>query len=214
MPELVLEEIIDADSGAMEWLIALLEATFPPEECETADEIRDQVRTGRGCRCWVIREGELRVGAIRGGHVPNTEFGWIIHVALSPEARGGGRGSRAIRQWAKEREQESAQEGRAYRGTVLEVERWEDAQTDAERAFREARLEFFRRLGAVRLTPTYTQPPARPDTPPVMLNLLWLGEPGIPPATIIASFYAGAFEMEAGHPFVEMACSGIDPSDL
>lgn len=92
-------------------------------------------------------------------------------------------------------------------GIYLEVERVEDAQQDQEA--RQKRLEFFKKLGAWLVTPSYIQPPSQPRQPPVALNLLFWGETRASPHELVSDFYEAAFGYNEGHPFVRAALNGL-----
>lgn len=183
-------------------ILDLFEALFPPEELEPRKVIRSEWE-GSPFETWVFEEGGRTGGVCRGRMSPSGEWCWIVHVGLRSDLRGRGWGGPLLTEGV-----EAITQGRTeVKGTILEVEREEDASSQEERSVRQRRLAFFAKIGAVRLTSTYIQAPVRPGCPPVPLNLLWLPRAAGPldPGLLIKEFYGVAFALEDDHPYVKSA---------
>lgn len=152
-----------------------------------------------------MEQGAL-VGLARGAADAESGCGWIIHLALVPSFRGGGRGATAFHHLVNFWHEEV---GAGFKGVFLEVERASDAADAAERAAREKRLAFFDRLGAQTLCQGYIQPPSAAGQPTVTLNLLWVGEPISDKEEAIRTFYRIAFQLPPSHEWVRASLSTV-----
>lgn len=188
------------------WLLDRLEAHFPPCERETRDDVMEQVGHGTGLSNWIfLSESDERVGFARARVLTNSAMGWIVHLALETEIRGRGLGAEAFELVRRALFEQCP----TLQGIFLEVERVEDGESDSERMGRTKRLEFFRRLGAILVSRTYVQPPAQEGQGSIELNLLGWDLPTMAPEELVRTFYAGAFNLSAEHPYVARTVEGI-----
>lgn len=197
-----LRRVASQEDPHAEEILDLFESLFPPEELEPREVIAGEWH-GSPYETWTFEEGGKTGGICRGRVDPDREWCWIVHIGLRPDLRGRGWGADLLLEGIEQICRESPK----TKGTILEVERVQDALDPESRLAREKRLAFFDRLGAELLSPTYIQASVRPGCPPVPLNLLWLQRsPGIPDApALIQSFYRTAFGLAMDHPFVRCA---------
>lgn len=207
-----MRELLSPRDAAVPSFLDLMEQLFPPEEREPREEIAATLGKPGSLRSFVVEDDGQVSGLCRGVLVPEVKGGWIVHIGFIPSARGGGRGAKLFR------EMEAAlAAGGPYEGTIVEVERLEDAQ-ESEKQGRQKRLAWFGGMGAIPLASTYIQPPSSSATPPVLLNLLWVpavGKTGVPlrPEEMIKGFYAGAFGLDEQHPYVLSALGRLSPAE-
>lgn len=179
----------------------LLEFLFPPEELEPREVIEAEF-DGSPFETWIFEdEDEFLGGVVRGRVSPDGAWAWVVHVGLRPDLRGEGWGGQLL--LAGIEALCSTHPG--CKGTLLEVERLEDAESESEAAVRAGRLKFFEKLGAKKISSTYIQDAVREETGPVPLNLLWLarGNEEMPDFVgLIEDFYSVAFGLEKDHPYV------------
>ncbi len=166
----------------------LLETTFPDCERESIPDFLADLEANRGPSLWVMtsHDGYL-IGFARGFVFQASRRGFVVHIALVPESRG----KRLGEQLLKRVNEEMRTSCEGYEGMYLEVERLEDAVTDAERESRRKRLAFFDRLGARLVSSELIQPPSQPGQPPVPLNLLFWGETAARDDELLSDFYKG-----------------------
>lgn len=201
-----LRRLASSSDPSGEETLDLFELLFPPEELEPRETIRAEWE-GSPFETWVF-EHEGRVGGLCRGRVsPAGDWCWIVHVGLKPGLRGRGLGAALLMEGINA----ITRKAPSVKGTLLEVERVEDAASDEDRKVRQNRLAFFAKLGAVRLTSTYVQASVRPGCPPVPLNLLWIPEAMDDPdsARLIEEFYQVAFDLGPDHPFVKSALGKV-----
>lgn len=201
-----LRRVTSPDDPFAEEVLDLFEDLFPPEELEPRDVIRAEW-TDSAYETWTFAEGGRTGGICRGRVNPQGEWCWIVHVGLRSDLRGRGWGEPLLLGGIKQ----ICRNSPGVKGTILEVERVQDALDSRSRAVREKRISFFKRLGAELLTTSYIQASVRPGCPPVPLNLLWLPHVPLIPERggLIESFYQTAFELPPDHPFVLSALGQI-----
>lgn len=179
----------------------LLEFLFPPEELEPRGVIEAEF-DGSPFETWIFEdEEEFLGGVVRGRVSPDGSWAWVVHVGLRPDLRGEGWGSQLLLAGIEA----LCASHSDCKGTLLEVERLEDASSDEERVIRAGRLKFFEKLGAKKISSTYIQDAVREETGPVPLNLLWLarGDQEMPDLVgLIQDFYSVAFGLSKDHPYV------------
>lgn len=200
----VLRRIQSSSDPLAEEALDLLEFLFPPEELEPRQVIEAEF-DGSPFETWIFEDEEGRLGGLVRGRVsPDGSWAWVVHVGLRLDLRGVGWGGQLLLAGIDS----LCRDHPECRGTLLEVERLEDAKTEEDRKIRRGRLKFFERLGAEKLSATYIQAAVRQETGPVPLNLFWLprlqGEP-LDVDALVKDFYSTAFCMKLDHPFV--ACT-------
>lgn len=170
----------------------LLETTFPDCERESIPDFLTDLEANRGPSLWVMTcEDGYFIGFARGFVFQSSCRGFVVHVALVQERRGKRFGEQLLK--CVNEEMRASCEG--YEGMYLEVERLEDAATDAELEARRKRLAFFDRLGARLVSSQLVQPPSQPGQPPVPLNLLFWGETTARDDELLSDFYKGIATM-------------------
>ncbi|MFZ4509095.1 MAG: GNAT family N-acetyltransferase [Fimbriimonas sp.] len=184
--------------------VRLYESSFPPYEREPLDEVRGQIDSPVDPqRFWNfvgVRSGAV-VAILRLGYLPETQVGFVVHIAVDPSVRGQGLGGEVLEFAHAHCQNVDA----GFRGLILEVERAEDAEDPEAMVERSRRVEWFQRHGAQFISRAYTQPSLGPGLPPVILNLMMIGEVPANPRTMVADFYAEAWGLEPEHPFVRRA---------
>jgi hypothetical protein len=138
-----------------------------------------------------------------------TGLGWLVYLAVDESARGHGIGALLLRCGIESCRLDALFSQDVFRGAVMEVERVEDSRDEEERRIREARIRFFIRHGARKLTGSYVQPALRPDSEPVPLNLFivgWQTEPDqAEKRAIVCDFMTRLWEFDELDPLVERA---------
>jgi hypothetical protein len=215
-------EILTAEDAAFEAAYSLYEESFPIEERESREHILGWLqptqisRTGqeRVKRFFVLEREGVVIGMTVHEYHPSAELGWLIYIVVRLGERGGGLGNRLLQAVSSSCRLDAEFFGAGYRGLILEVERIEDAQTDADREFREARLAYFSRRGAQKLTSRYVQPALGDDLEPVPLNLLIIdGASELDSATkrkILRDYLVLMWHMEEGSEAVRYVLSEFD----
>lgn len=196
-----LRRITSCSDPVAEEALDLLEFLFPPEELEPREVIEAEF-DGSPFETWIFEdEDEFLGGIVRGRVSPDGSWCWIVHVGLRPDLRGEGWGSQLLLAGISALCLNSTD----CKGTLLEVERLEDAESDSDAAIRAGRLRFFEKLGAQKLSSTYIQAAVREETGPVPLNLFWLPrDSGLMPEVggLVEDFFSVAFGLEKDHPYV------------
>ncbi len=196
-----LRRISSSSDPMAEEALDLLEFLFPPEELEPREAIEAEF-DGSPFETWIFEdEDEFLGGVVRGRVSPDGSWAWVVHVGLRPDLRGEGWGSQLLLAGIEA----LCSPHPGCKGTLLEVERLEDATSEEERVIRAGRLRFFEKLGAKKISSTYIQDAVREETGPVPLNLLWLarGNEDMPDFVgLIEDFYSVAFGLEKAHPYV------------
>ncbi len=196
-----LRRIQSSSDPSADGALDLLEFLFPPEELEPREVIEAEF-DGSPFETWIFEDEDGFLGGVlRGRTAPDGSWAWVVHVGLRPDLRGEGWGGQLLLAGIDA----LTQNCHNCQGVFLEVERLEDAVTEADKLIRSRRLRFFERLGAGLLSSTYIQPSVRPETGPVPLNLFWLpraGKEKLPVSGVIEEFYSAAFGLESSHPYV------------
>jgi len=146
-------EMLDADASF--W--SLYHSAFPSSEREPRHVIIDSVRSGAGSAIRARRDSET-VGFATTHHLVEPNATFLVYLAVAPEQREHGLGRALFEE--------------AARNTPLvvwEIDPPEHATTSADRAIRERRQAFFRRLGGETVLSTYVQPPVSGREVPMLL---------------------------------------------
>lgn len=161
--------------------LALYEEAFPDEdEREDTAEVA-QVASGeslagdilrRHVRRFAIAEIAGELAGLRYSSVDGEAgIGFLIYLAVVPKFRRSGLGAKLIQFGVDQSRRDLKEMGRELEAVVFECERPELAQ-GAEREWRDERLRYFARKGAVLLSPTYVQPPLEEGKKEVPLLLM------------------------------------------
>ncbi|HOC13835.1 MAG TPA: GNAT family N-acetyltransferase [Propionicimonas sp.] len=137
----------------------LLKRSFPPQELADRDSFLNFVTWGE---VLVERDGELITAAAVGDYSPNTDLLLLEYLAVLPEYRGKGSGSKlleaAFAQWCE----------LMHPGAFLaEIERPDGHQGTPEYGDPVRRLKFYHKLGLKALALPYYQPALSPELAPV-----------------------------------------------
>jgi GNAT superfamily N-acetyltransferase len=215
MPELPLavREITIAADPILDQVHALYEACFPLNERVPVRDLVEQLGPAPPAayaRHLLVSEAGGRLAGFASVlYLREVRCGFVMYVAVHPDFRNVGLGSRILAAAIESCRADAAHEGAHLKGVLMEVERVEDSANLRERASREARLRFFARHGAKILSDTYLQPPAWVGGPEVALNLLYLpGAERWPDRQIIPEFYRAAFSYGSDQPAVLAALQG------
>lgn len=205
-----LRRVLSREDPHAEEILDLFESLFPPDELEPR-EVIEREWPDSPYETWTFEEGGRTGGICRGRVGPDGDWCWIVHVGLRDDLRGRGWGDDLLQTGINC----ICRQAPDVRGTLLEVERVQDAPDDHALIVRQKRLSFFDHLGAQLLTSTYIQASVRPGCQPVPLNLLWLPrQPGAPDSqALIQSFYLTAFGFQPSHSFVQCALGQIGMSE-
>jgi len=137
-------------------------------------------------------------------------LGFVVYIAIAEPFRGQGLGSKLLEASISVLKADAARLGLTYAATMLEVERVEDADTDAEKLKRARRLRFFANAGAELLTSGYVQPALADGQSEVPLNLLWIpNSPGPTREEVIRAFYREVFGLDGTNELVKASLAGV-----
>jgi len=135
----------------------------------------------------VVEEDGQVQGFARFCEIPNSPYGFLIHIAMDEASRGSGHGSRLLQRVIEELDP---------RPMLVEIDREGPVR------------RWYDRLGFCSLTETYTQPSLHDDTPSVPYALC-ASRPLVDAVDAVESFYSNVWELDPGHPFVRDAVAGV-----
>lgn len=220
MPHVV-REIFSLQDPAFEPAYSLFLQSFAPDELEPRQSIEARIQSSGRIRSdgrishFLVLEVEREVKGVRiHDFYPRVGLGWLVYLAIHPEARGQQAGAHLLRCGVESCRLDALYHGVAFRGAILEMERIRDAKDEVELAERIGRLEFFTKQGAVFLTDGYTQPALAPGMHPVPLNLFLLsGASDLSPEerdSILLDYHVHLWGMEPDSPSVREALEGVN----
>lgn len=220
MPHAV-REIFSLADPAFESAYALYLQSFAPDELEPWDSIQARIESAGRLRedgrisHFLISEDQGRVDGIRiHDFFPEVGLGWLVYLAIRPEARGRQLGAHLLRCGVESCRLDAVYHQAPFRGAVLEMERLRDAANPEEYEERRGRLGFFTKQGALFLTDGYTQPALGPGMSPVPLNLFLLqGQKPLAAEerdSILYDFHVRMWGMEPDSPSVKQALEGVN----
>jgi GNAT superfamily N-acetyltransferase len=149
---------------------------MPSEEREPREVILASVQAGDAVLTRARRDAAT-IGFAVTHLLKHPPAAFLVYLAVAPNQRGGGIGSRLFEHaWVTA---ESVAAGRSSKllGMTWEIDDPQRAPDDAERQRRVKRSEFFTRLGGAPLAAAYFQPPVNGPKPVPML-LMWRGQQG------------------------------------
>ncbi|MCL4562644.1 MAG: GNAT family N-acetyltransferase [Chloroflexi bacterium] len=176
-----IHELTDPSSALAWQAFRILQASFPPEEIETEEQIArrmlaDQIPDGNHrSHTWAaVRDGRVTGVAIF-SYYRDIRTGFLGYLAVDPHTRSQGLGSWLFQRSIEQLALDAVDLGdEKPMGMCLEVERPEAAQTDEEKQLRHRRIRFYRRLGAEIIEGVdFIGPPLKPDLPPVPYYLMF-----------------------------------------
>jgi ribosomal protein S18 acetylase RimI-like enzyme len=213
-----MRELFGPEDPAFGPCMGLYESSFPPDEREPIHRLsswfprafasKDKVSHHH----FVAERGSKPVGYVYCQYLRKSRMGFIVYIVVDSSERRQGIGHQLLAHSIAILKKDSFLLSASYRGTVLEVEREQDAHGEEELRIRRARLEFFRKAGAELLTSSYVQPALTEEKSPVNLNLLVIpAEFDQEPKAAIESFYEDVFGLPPIHPFVKNSTAGLRP---
>jgi GNAT superfamily N-acetyltransferase len=181
------EEIIDRRLGVVdlpaaspqdiEAAIAIYNSSFPDAERLPADQliamVGEPAQSGPS-HFWIMKAGEEVVGLTVFNYLTRHNIGYLGYIAVSASQRGKGAGAWLFQQTKRQITQDAREHG--YSGPIGlagEVERVEDATTEAEKSIRTRRLAFYRRLGGIPLPVVFLAPPLKPGDVRIKFHLVF-----------------------------------------
>lgn len=184
--------------------------SFPRSEREPLAEVaevgRGRSEFGSVTRRFAVAEVDGRLGGLLyfASHA-DSGLGFFIYIVVEESLRKSGIGQQLL-EFGIEQCRSDVSELKAV---LFECERPELAEGD-ERAFRERRLAYFAKRGAVLVTPTYVQPilgEGREEVP-----LFLMAQPladAIDWSSAVANFYRAFFQLSPDSPSERAAIAGI-----
>lgn len=159
------------------------EASREPDE-RLAEELRREYRLP--FRFLVVLIDDEVAGFARFCKLPDTDLGFLVHIAMDSEVRGQGMGSDLLR---------LVVEALAPSPVLVEIDR-------------EGRVrQWYERQGFVPVSETYTQPALHEHTPEVPYAL-FASRPVEDQVKTVLDFYRSAWERELPDPLVTLALGG------
>jgi GNAT superfamily N-acetyltransferase len=158
---------IGADDPAFPEVILLYGESFPPVERKSEEAIV-ALLNGGSYRLYVALDGGAVAGLAALCLFPELRAASLDYLAVEPSRRGGGLGTTLFRHALAE----ASRHVPALRGMLLEIQREDLAGGPEERTLREARLRFYRRLGARLITRSYFLPPQSGTAPEEMYLMI------------------------------------------
>ena len=144
-------------------------------------------------------------------------LGFLEYLAVRSDIRSSGLGSRFYQDLVElvKKDGLSSKKGPAL-GLVLEVERPEEAQSEAERSLRTRRIGFYKRNGAVQVPHlNLTAPPLHPGAPPVPYHILLhplkeLRWSRLLIEAVVATILGHGYGLAVNDPYYQAALQSID----
>jgi GNAT superfamily N-acetyltransferase len=181
-------ELTDPDSVIARQALKLYESAFPPAERTPLDGIKASIRQrgqvdpagGYIPHFFAAVREDRALGISFYGYYREMRLGFLYYLAVDPEQRGQGLGGWLLQMTlANLRSDATRSNGLPPRGLIWEVERPVDAETSAEREFRQRRINFYQRNGALLLDRIdFLAPPLGSGLPPVMYHVMFMPSPG------------------------------------
>ncbi|MGV3617156.1 MAG: GNAT family N-acetyltransferase [Fimbriimonas sp.] len=168
-------------------LLALFHQEFPPETREPDEELIAEVegRAPLPYRYFVWQTTGVD-GFVRFVRLPKTDVLFVIHIAVSPGARGGGVGTRLL---------EAVKATAPGLPIVCEVDPHEA-------------MAWWRARGARPISTSYTQPALRQETEPVAFHLMAIGDVGNR-VQFVSKFYEEVWSIPGDHAYLRQCVLGI-----
>lgn len=163
-------------------LLRLAHLLFPPALIEPdAQLLAEMDGKGHLPYRYSVWEEDGVVGFVR---FASLSFGpkYVVHLGVDPDRQGRGIGGALLRSVGVET-------------ILLEVGNGRE-------------IVWWRRHGAETLTPTYTQPSLRPETPPCPLNLMAIGHV-VDTRQTVEAFYREVWQRPGDDPLVRLAVAGV-----
>jgi GNAT superfamily N-acetyltransferase len=145
----------------------LYRASFPPVERKAVSTLVAMLRRG-DYHLYVALDDGTVVGLATLCLFEDLKAASLDYLAISPSRQGAGLGTLLFRHALGEVERRIP----GAIGMLLEVQRDDLAADPGERKLREARLRFYRRLGAKLITESYFLPPQSGDAPEEMYLMI------------------------------------------
>jgi GNAT superfamily N-acetyltransferase len=202
----------------------IFEQSFPPEERDPVEQLAEQVaRSSRPGQPGGDRQ-HFEVGLLEGqvwgaaiyGWGAATATGFLAYLATDPQRRNAGLGAAFYRHAVETLIKDGIAAGRPTLGMALEVERPEDAPTEAERELRTRRIGFYIRNGAFLLPGLdYWTPPLAPGLPALRYHVLYhplaaplpVARPEL--AVVVQTTLGFGYHLEAGDPYLDRALDNL-----
>jgi ribosomal protein S18 acetylase RimI-like enzyme len=178
-----IDDVTDLDSPLGRQAIAIYEQSFPLEERDPVEDIAAELAApGEGTitRLRALAEGEKVLGFALFSSYARYHLGYLKFLAVDPAIRGRGLGPILLRDALRRiRVDGRRMTGWPHLGLVLEVERPECAESDAERDLRSRRIGFYLRNGASIIERTdFIAPPVADGQPSIPFHLMVI--PAVP----------------------------------
>jgi GNAT superfamily N-acetyltransferase len=190
----MIQEIRDGDPVVAE-LLELYENTFPVECREPTEQLLQELRGEYRIpfRFFVAMQQGNFAGFIRWAHLPVSELGFVVHLAVERRYRRFGFG-RALMEAVRE----------ACPAVPIVFETEDDRGQDG------SVLDWYLRMGAHVVSQGYNQPELHAGLGAVPLMLMAWG-PVHDPRKLIQDFYQEVWELPETHPYVQKAWLGVVP---
>ncbi|MGL4521714.1 MAG: GNAT family N-acetyltransferase [Bacilli bacterium] len=165
------------DDSELRLFYDLYDAAFPIELRERHEIIEksliyDKNKNGNRYHLLVGKVEQSTVAFASYHYLEKTNVGFIVYVAIDANLRGGGIGSKLLKEIEQTLEEDAAAQGKRLRAIMLESERKEDAHDDKTYEDCVKRERFFNRSGYFAHKDFwYQQPALHETTSPVPLHL-------------------------------------------
>lgn len=170
-------DISDPSTQDFEAAMAIYASSFPDGERVTADELRAgmlELAQSAYHHFWVVKSEDAVVGLAVFEYLAEHNLGYLGYIAVDAGQRGNGTGAWLFNRVRCQIVRDARDNGHTSPvGLCAEVERVEDATTEAERTMRARRIAFYCRLGGASLPIAYLVPPLKPDGAELRFNLLF-----------------------------------------
>jgi GNAT superfamily N-acetyltransferase len=201
MPEeITFRELTDPHDRAFSASMELYVSSFPADERESLESMESHLgaspagNNGPIHHQIVAEIDESLIGYTYVQYLSGMQAGFLVYLVVTPQTRNRGFGRSLLDHSISVLKSDAVRMGKPYLGSILEVEREEDAKTDEEREVRRKRLRFFAGARAELVTDSYVQPALSSDKTEVNLNLLWIpNQETYDKVAIVKGFYAEVF---------------------
>jgi GNAT superfamily N-acetyltransferase len=172
--------ITDLDTPLGQQVIRIYKQSFPEAERDPLDDIAANLRNADPdvelTRLRALIEQDEVVGFTLFASYKDYYLGYLKFIAVRADIRGKGYGPILLQDAIQQLRADGRRAtGWPYLGLVLEVERPETAESEADRRLRERRIQFYRRNGALMFDDVdYVAPPVAPGQPSLPFHLMFL----------------------------------------
>jgi GNAT superfamily N-acetyltransferase len=175
-----IRSVTGLDTPLGQQVVRIYEQSFPEAERDPVEDITANLRNADPdmelTRLRALVEQDEVVGFTLFASYKDYYLGYLKFIAVRADIRGKGYGPLLLQDAIQQLRADGRRAtGWPYLGLVLEVERPESAESEADRRLRERRIQFYRRNGALMFDDVdYVAPPVAPGQPSLPFRLMFI----------------------------------------